>query len=129
VTFFASAARAAALRRRFPRSLDEVPMLLPTTNTALRRALDQWFDTVRVRPRVLGEFEDSALLEVFGEEHGAVFPAPGAIERHVQRRYRVRIVGRAEAVRERYYAISVERRLKHPAVVTLTASAREQVFR
>ncbi len=128
ITFFAGAPLARRLRRRFPRSLDGAPTLLPTVNTALRRALDQWFEAEDLRPVVAGEFEDSALLKAFGEAGRAVFPAPTAIERDVCRHYRVGIVGRTSAVRERYYAISAERRLKHPGVVAITSAARTQVF-
>lgn len=129
VTFFAAGAVAPRLRRRFPQSLDAAPMVLPTLNTAIRRALEQWFDARAIKPRVLAEFEDTALLKVFGVEQRAVFPAPTTIERDVVSGYGVKIVGRAPEVRERYYAISVERRLKHPAVVALTAAAREEIFR
>lgn len=129
VTFFATGPVARRLRRRFPQSLDAAPMLLPTLNTAIRRALEQWFDARAIAPRVLAEFEDTALLKVFGVEQRAVFPAPTTIERDVVSGYGVKIVGRAPDVRERYYAISVERRLKHPAVVALTAAARDEVFR
>ena len=127
-TFFAGAALARRLRRRFPGSLNGAPALLPTSNTALRRALEQWFETEGLHPKVVGEFEDSALLEAFGEAGRAVFPAPTAIERDVRRTYRVAVVGRTPAVRERYYAISAERRLKHPGVVAITSVARTKVF-
>jgi LysR family transcriptional activator of nhaA len=124
LTFFASTPFARRLSGRFPRSLDGVPMLLPSTNTTTRRALDDWFETVGVRPRVVAEFEDSALMKAFGEGGGAVFVAPTAIGREVSRHYNVRAIGRTEAVRERYYAISVERRLTHPGVLAITHAAR-----
>ena len=127
--FFAPPALAARLRRRFPESLRDPPMLLPTTNTALRRALDEWFEKEGVRPRVVGEFEDSALMKVFGHGGSAVFPAPAAIEQDINRFYGVRVAGRTSEVKERYYAISVERRLKHPGVLAITSAAREDVFR
>ena len=127
-TFFASAPLARRLRRRFPRSLNATPTLLPTINTALRRALEQWFEAEDLHPPVIGEFEDSALLKAFGESGRAVFPAPTAIEREVCRHYRVAVVGRAPQVRERYYAISAERRLKHPGVLTITATSRTELF-
>jgi LysR family transcriptional activator of nhaA len=127
--FFAPPALAASLRRRFPASLRDTPMLLPTTNTALRRALEEWFEKEGVRPRVVGEFEDSALMKVFGHGGSAVFPAPAAIEQDINRFYGVRVAGRTSEVKERYYAISVERRLKHPGVLAITSAAREDVFR
>lgn len=129
IAFFAPSALAATLRRRFPKSLTGAPMFLPTSNTSLRRALDAWFDRQGVRPRVVGEFEDTALMQVFGQSAPAVFPAPAALERDIARLYGVRVVGRIDAVRERYYAISVERRLKHPGVVAITNAAGEQLFR
>lgn len=127
-TFFAGSTLARRLRKRFPRSLNGAPTLLPTFNTALRRALEQWFEAEDLHPKVAGEFEDSALLKAFGEAGRAVFPAPTAIERDVCRTYRVAVVARTSAVRERYYAISAERRLKHPGVVAITSTARTKVF-
>jgi len=128
MAFFAPPKLAARLRPRFPSSLASAPMLLPTVNTALRRVLDQWFDEQDLRPRVIGEFEDSALMSVFGQSAGAVFPAPAVIAREVSRLYGVRLVGRADAVRERYYAISAERRLKHPGVLAITSAARDELW-
>ena len=127
-TFFAAGPLARRIRRRFPRSLNDTPTLLPTINTALRRALQQWFEAEDLHPPVAGEFEDSALLKAFGESGRAVFPAPTAIEREVCRHYKVAVVGRAPSVRERYYAISAERRLKHPGVLAITATARTELF-
>lgn len=127
--FFAPTTMAARLRRRFPASLRDAPVLLPTTNTALRRDLDEWFEKEDVRPRVVGEFEDTALMKVFGQGAPAVFPAPAAIEQDICRFYGVKVVGRTNAVREKYYALSVERRLKHPGVLAITSAAREEVFR
>lgn len=127
-TFFAGRALARRLRPRFPQSLGGAPMLLPAINTSLRRALEQWFESEGVRPRIAGEFEDPALLKTFGDWGRAVFAAPTAIEGEVLRSHRVVVVGRTAAVRERYYAISVERRLKHAAVAAITSAARTEVF-
>jgi LysR family transcriptional activator of nhaA len=127
-TFFAGKTLANRLRRRFPSSLNGAPMLLPTINTSMRRALEQWFESGGVRPIVAGEFEDPALLTTFGERGRAVFPAPTAIEAEVRRNHRVAVVGRTSAVRERYYAISAERRLTHAGVVAITSAARTEVF-
>ena len=100
-------------------------MLLPTQNTSLRRALEQWFDATDIRPQVVHEFEDSAVLKVFGQHGEGLFAAPTAIEKEICRQYGVRPVGRIDEVKERFYAISVERRLKHPAVVRISSAARE----
>ncbi|OFX21908.1 MAG: LysR family transcriptional regulator [Anaeromyxobacter sp. RBG_16_69_14] len=128
VVFLAAPKLAATHRRGFPRSLDGAPLLLPTENTALRRSLDQWFTTHDIRPRVVGEFEDSALLKEFGQTGLGIFPAPSVIVDEVRGQYRVRLVGRLEEVRERFYAISVERKLKHPTVVAISQEAREKIF-
>jgi LysR family transcriptional activator of nhaA len=127
-TFFATKRLAQGLRRRFPESLTGAPMLLPTVNTSLRRSLEQWFAITGVRPVVAGEFEDPALLNTFGQWGRGVFPAPTAIESEVMRGHSVAVIGRTSAVRERYYAISVERRLKHAAVAAITNAARTEVF-
>lgn len=127
--FFAPPALAARLTRRFPASLDGAPVLLPTSNTALRRSLDAWLDGEGVRPDVVGEFEDSALMNVFGQSAGVAFPAPAAIAPDVCRFHGVRAIGRTNAVRERYFAISAERRLKHAGVLAITTAARDQLFR
>ena len=125
MAFFAPPRLAARVKARFPESLASAPLLLPTMNTALRRSLDEWFERKNLRPNVVGEFEDSALMSVFGQAASAVFPAPAVIGREVSRLYGVRLVGRVDAVRERYYAISVERRLTHAGVLAITSAARE----
>ena len=127
-TIFGAKALAGRYRRGFPRSLDGAPFLMPTDNTVLRRNLDQWFSQLDLRPQVVSEFEDSALLKAFGERGVGLFAAPTAIEAEVRRQYGVQIIGRVEQVRERFYAISVERRLKHPAVVAISEAAKEKLF-
>ncbi len=128
VTVFGPPRLAARHRRRFPRSLEGAPFLLPTDNMTLRRSLDQWFESEGIRPTVVGEFEDSALLKVFAQSGAGLFADPSAIETEVRRQYRVQIVGRLEAVRERFYAISVERKLKNPAVIAISEAARQKLF-
>jgi LysR family transcriptional activator of nhaA len=128
LSFFGSAKLAAKCRRTFPSSLEGAPLLLPIDNTAIRRDLEQWFDMEGIRPRIVGEFEDSALMKVFGQDGIGLFPAPTVIEKEVCRQYKVRVAGRTDAVRERYYAISVERRIKHPAVLVICAAARNKIF-
>jgi LysR family transcriptional activator of nhaA len=111
-------------RKGFPDSLDRAPFLLPTENTVLRRSLDQWLDARGIHPLIKAEFEDSALMKFFGREVAAVFPVPTVVEAEVCQQFTVQSVGRIEEVRERFYAISVERRLKHPAVVAISERAR-----
>lgn len=127
--FFAPAALAARLKRRFPKSLHEAPLVVSTENTALRRDLDAWFESIPVQPTIIGEFEDPALMKVFGADAGAAFPAPMAIAADVCRVYGVKLVGRTDVVTERYYAISAERRLTHPGVLAITSAARERLFK
>jgi LysR family transcriptional activator of nhaA len=128
VAFFGTPSLAAAHRAGFPGSLHEAPVLLPTQNTSLRRGLDGWFESRRIRPRVVGEFEDSALMKVFAEEGVGLFPAPAVLAERLRRQYRVEALGELLPLRERYYAISVERRLKHPAVVAISEAARRELF-
>lgn len=128
VTIFGTPQLAAAYRRGFPRSLQGAPFLLPSDTTTLRRSLDQWFDTQGIRPLVVGEFDDSALLKVFGQTGAGLFAAPSVIEAEVRRQYGVQVMGRLPEVRERFYAISVERKLKHPAVVAISETARQKLF-
>jgi LysR family transcriptional activator of nhaA len=112
-------------RKGFPGSLTGAPVLLPTNNTSQRRLLEQWFDAEGIRPQIAGEFEDSALLKVFAQAGAGVFAIPAIIEDEVCRQYGVRVIGRIETLRERFYAVSVERRLKHPAVVAILEAARQ----
>jgi LysR family transcriptional activator of nhaA len=128
VTFFGSPELARRYRARFPRSLDGAPMILPTDNTSLRRSVEQWFREIEVRPRVVAEIEDSALMKVFGQHGGGIFPAPSIIAADVRRQHGVRAVGATEQVRESFFAISVERRITHPAVAAITAAARSSLF-
>jgi len=128
VTFMASSSLAGDYRRKFPASLDGAPVLLPTEETALRGRLEQWFQEQGVRPNVVGEFEDSALMKTFGQAGAGLFPVPSVVAVEVGRQYRVKPVGTATGVTERFYAISVERKVKHPAVVAICAAARTELF-
>jgi LysR family transcriptional activator of nhaA len=128
VSFFAASSLAARYRRKFPACLDGAPFLLPLENSALRRSLAQWFEAQGIRPRVVGEFQDSALLKAFGEAGIGVFAAPTVAEKEVRRQYGMSVLGRTNSVIERFYAISVERRLKHPAVVAISEAARSRLF-
>jgi LysR family transcriptional activator of nhaA len=124
VTFCATPAVAAALRRGYPASLDGAPFLMPMEGSVSRRSLELWFDRQQVRPAVVGEFEDSALLKVFGQAGAGVFAVPTAVEKEVRAQYKIAVVGRTNEIVERFYAVSVERRLKHPGVVAVSEAAR-----
>lgn len=127
VTFFA-APELASRHGDFPRSLHGAPMIFPLEGLALRRSLERWLDQHGIRPRVVAEIEDSALLEALGSDGTGIFAAPTVVEDEVLARYRVETIGRTEEVRERYYAISAERRLRHPAVVAICEAAHEDLF-
>jgi LysR family transcriptional activator of nhaA len=129
VSILAAPPLARTLRVGFPASLEGAPFLLPTENTTLRRSLDQWFEAEGRRPAIRAEFEDSALLKVFGQAGVGAFAVPSVIEREVRRQYGVQLIGRIDAVREHFYAISIERKLKHPAVLAISHAARQQLFR
>jgi len=124
ISFFAPADMAARLRRGFPAGLDGAPMLVPTENTSLRRTLDQWLEEKGLRPRIVGEFEDSALLKVFGQHGAGVFMGPTYVEKGIRDQYRVAVVGRTDEMKERVYAISPERRVKQPAVAKMLEASR-----
>ena len=128
ISVFGTADLAREYRRKFPHSLDGAPFLLPTTNTTLRRSLDEWFESEGIRPMVRGEFEDSALLKVFGQSGAGLFVTATPIEKEVERQYGVRVIGRVESIRAQFYAVSIERKLKHPGVVAISQAAREKLF-
>ena len=128
VSFCASPKLATRYRRNFPRSLDDAPFLLPLQDTSLRRSLDRWFETTAIRPRIRGEFADSALLKTFGQVGAGIFAAPTAIETEVCRQYHVKVCGRVDSIREQFYLISAERKLKHPAVTAIADLARRKLF-
>jgi len=128
MSFFAQRRLAKRYRAKFPESLNNVPMLLPSQHSALRRRLDDWFENHELSPRIIGEFDDSALLKAFGEAGAGLFAAPTVIEEEIGRMYRMAVVGRTEDIKEHYYAISAERRLKHPSVVLISDTARVDLF-
>lgn len=125
---FATAHLAKRYQNNFPRSLDRAPLLLPLANTAMRRAMESWFEKLEIRPEVVGEFEDSALMKAFGQAGKGLFLAPLVVAGEICRQYRVRLVGKIPKIQEEFFAISVERRLQHPAVLEITRSARKKLF-
>jgi LysR family transcriptional activator of nhaA len=129
ISFLAAKGLHAKYAKNFPQCLEGAPVFLPTRNTALRRSLDQFFDAHGLHPRVLGEFEDSALLLAFGCTGRALFPASALAEEEMCRANGLKAVGHLEGVKERFYAISPERKLKHPAVVNICLAARKEFFR
>ncbi|MFN7998858.1 MAG: transcriptional activator NhaR [Bryobacteraceae bacterium] len=128
VSLFGTAELVTQYKKDFPSRLDGAPFLAPIERSALRRALDHWFAVHNIRPRIVGEFQDSALLNAFGQRGAGVFAAPAAIEKEVRQVYRVQVIGRLESVVEEFYAVSVERKIKHPAVAAITETARSVLF-
>jgi LysR family transcriptional activator of nhaA len=128
VTFMAHPDLARRLRKGFPSSLDGAPVLLPSDEAVVRHDLNEWFESCEVRPAIVGEFEDSALLKTFGHAGEGFFAIPSVVEDEVARQYEVEAIGRTEEVTESYYAISVERRVRHPAVAAICETARTELF-
>lgn len=128
ISFYAARRVAARYKRDFPASLHGAPMLMPTANSALRRLLEQWLERQDIKPVIVAEFEDRALMKAFGEGGSGIFTTPTTVEDDVVSKYGVRVIGRVEDVKERFYAISAERRIKHPAVATITEAARNELF-
>jgi LysR family transcriptional activator of nhaA len=129
VSLLASDRLAKKYRDGFPHSLDQAPFLLPMEGTALRRSLDEWFDAQEIRPSIRCEISDCDLFEAFGHGGAGVFVVPTVIELRVRRQFKVQVIGRVDSIRERYYAISTERKLKNPAVIAISEAARSRLFR
>jgi LysR family transcriptional regulator, transcriptional activator of nhaA len=127
-TFFAAPKLAIPAGRKFPRSLDGMPFLLPGAPSTVRRSLEQWFSSEDIHPNIVAECDDSALAKSFGMEGMGAFAAPSVIEKEVLRQYGVRVIGRSTAIRQQFYAISVERKIKHSAVAAICESARQDIF-
>lgn len=128
LTFFGAPALLEQLSGRFPKMLDQAPFLLPGEDAAIRQRLLQWFDDHNIRPRIVGEFDDSALLNAFGQTGVGLFAAPTATAAFLVKQYRVRTIGSASAVKEQLYALTTERQLQHPAIIALRKAAQEDIF-
>ena len=128
IDLFARAELATAIRDDFPKSLNGAPFLLPSEGYTLRRSLDEWFDREGIVPFVVAEIQDSALTKSFGEEGVGVFAAPSIVGDRVREKYGVERVGPADGVVERFYAITADRRLKHPAVVAISEDSKRHLF-
>jgi LysR family transcriptional activator of nhaA len=128
IAFFAEPSSVRRYRENFPASLEGAPMLLPATASATRRDLDDWFERVGVKPRAIAEFDDSALMKMFGAAGAGVFPAPYAIAQEIERMYGARVIGLADEVQESYVIISPEQRLRQTAVVEMIDQARQHLF-
>jgi len=127
-SFMAAPRLATRARRKFPQTLSSLPLLLPTAPSLLRTNLERWLEEQEITPCIAGEFQDSALMKIFGQAEAGIFPVPTAIEEHVKKEFHVRLVGRVKKLRQRFYAISIERKITNPAVVRVCEAARSEIF-
>ena len=127
-SFFAAPQLARSYRKGFPDSLDGVPILLPSSDSTFRRALDEWFQARDIRPEIIAELDDLALASVLGEKGLGVIAAPDVLDKELRQRYALQLVGHAPDIRQRFFAISVERKIKNPAVAAICEVARKKIF-
>jgi LysR family transcriptional activator of nhaA len=128
ISIFGAASLAERADAGFPKSLDGAPFLLPGADVALHARLMRWFEAERLKPRIVGEFDDSALLMAFGQAGSGFFAAPTAIEEFIVRQHEVEVLGRIDVVREQIYAITNERKLSHPIVSAICRFAQHDIF-
>ena len=128
LTVFASANKARSFKKNFPHSLNNAPLLLPTAQYAVRKDLDYWFQENDIYPLVLGQFDDSALVKSFGQSGLGLFFMPSVISEEVCQNFNVRPVGEIAEVTQKFYAISTERKVRHPAVAAICDNARQSLF-
>ncbi|EJM64137.1 LysR family transcriptional activator of nhaA [Pseudomonas sp. ADAK2 TE3594] len=128
ISFFATAELAARYGQDFPRSLHGAPLLIPGPETVVRSRLQRWFAEQQIQPQIVGEFDDSALMQAFGQSGSGIFIGPSVIADEVKRQCGVELIGQTDAVSESFYAISVERKIKHPGIVAITEGARRELF-
>ncbi|OBZ22045.1 LysR family transcriptional regulator [Pseudomonas protegens] len=128
ISFFATEELARRHGADFPRGLHSAPLLIPGQETVVRSRLLRWFAEQQLQPRIIGEFDDSALMQAFGQSGSGIFIAPSVIADEVMQQYGVQLIGQTDAVAESFYAISVERKVKHPGIVAITEGARRELF-
>jgi LysR family transcriptional activator of nhaA len=128
VAFFARRELARTIRGKFPDCLDGMPLLMPGEDSALRAPVLRWLEKNGIGPRIVGEFDDSALMKSFGQAGAGIFPAPAVISKEVTNRYQVELLGQTEVIRNRFFAITVERHVRHPAVQAVSAAAHSALF-
>lgn len=111
-------------RHDFPGCLDDAPLLLPGQGAAVRGQIDRWLNEARLTPRIMGEFDDGALMKAFGQAGAGYFPAPALLAEEICARYDVTLVGQVDSLRETFWLITTERRISHPAIRTVVEAAR-----
>jgi LysR family transcriptional activator of nhaA len=127
-SFVCSPALKPLLKGSFPQCLDGVPMLIHGASSALRRQFDQWLARLSIRPEIIAEFDDGAIMNAFGREGRGVFMTPTVLEAEIKAQYGASVIGRTDELMEKFFAISVEQRMSHPCVAAITHSARAQLF-
>lgn len=128
ITFCAEAKLAASLKKDFPKSLNGAPALLPSENTALRRTVEKWFQSARIQPKVVAEFEDASLMKVMAADGKGFIPLPSVVVADAAEGFGFVAIGQAGKVKDEFYAITAERRITHPAVVAITEHAKRKLF-
>lgn len=128
LSFFATAELTSKYSKNFPESLHGAPMLIPTRQNAVRQLFDRWLDDTGIRPNVKGQFDDSALMKSFGQAGLGIFFMPSIIEQEVCNAFNVEVLGTISQIKQRFYAISAERKVKHPAVAAICDTARDKIF-
>ncbi|KAF1008737.1 MAG: Transcriptional activator protein NhaR [Pseudomonas fluorescens] len=128
ISFFATQALADTHRGTFPHCLQGAPLLIPGAETVIRSRLSRWFAEQQIQPRIVGEFDDSALMQAFGQSGSGIFIAPSVIAEEIQRQYGVVLIGQTDAVTESFHAISVERKVRHPGIKAIADGARRELF-
>ncbi len=128
VSFFAAPALLKYCAGTFPGCLDGAPLLMPGEDAAVGKRLRAWLKACSLRPRVVGEFDDSALAKEFGRHGTGIFVGPAVLSREIAKQFNVKVLGIAAEVQDEFFAISVERRITHPCVVAITQAARNELF-
>jgi len=128
MSFFCAPALRSQLQGPFPKCLHGAPMLIQGPMSSVRQQLDHWFNKHQLQPRLVGEFDDSALMNAFGREGRGVFTSPTVLEEETQAQFGVEVIGRSTELVEEFFAISVERRISHPCVAAITKAARSDLF-
>jgi LysR family transcriptional activator of nhaA len=128
MSFFCAPALKAQLKGEFPQCLNDMPMLIQGASASVRQQLEGWLTRYQIRPRIIGEFDDGALMTAFGREGRGVFMAPAVLEAETVAQFGVDVIGRTDELEEEFFAVSVERRITHPCVVAITQAARARLF-
>lgn len=128
ISFFAVSDIVKRYKKGFPNSLTQAPMLVPTKQNAIRSSYENWIREMEISPKIVGEFDDSALMKSFGQAGHGIFFMSSLIEQEICRNFNVKVIGRTEEIRHSFYAISAERRIKHPAVQAICDTARSTLF-